>query len=169
MKKVLGFLVFGILLFTLTGCGENKVNKEGGGSPILGSKSVTCTKTEADESGYKTDETLVINYTGSDVKKMTNTVTTETDAEYIDMIISMSAGMLTSFNELDGMTYTATKENANTIKYYVEVDYTKINPSQIKALLGDEMDADDLHLLDEDDMNIDSVKRDLVEDGYTCN
>ena len=49
----------------------------------------------------------------------------------------------------------------------MSVDYDKINPEQIKTVLGDSYDEEDATIYNSKDLTFEEFKKDNLE-GYTC-
>ena len=68
MKKKLLFGLFVVLLcFVLVGCGKSENGGSSGGGLLNPNKTMTCTKEEVDEDGYKTTETVDVTYNSKKV------------------------------------------------------------------------------------------------------
>lgn len=165
MKKFfMCFLIVGVVFFS-TACGKDDA---GDGKKDSKYETLTCTKSETDESGMKTETTAVVKYNSSDKKVTTldQTVTTEVNASIADLTVSLSKAVADEFSKIDGISMTITKENDTTIKSVTKIDYTKINVENMKETLGDMFDEDN-DMFSSADVTIDSLKSTALE-GYTC-
>ena len=107
MKRKYLFNLLSILLLVLvvTGCNGESSNSNGDSSEndlSLMKKTMTCTKEEIDEDGYKTNETVVITYNKTKVLKVKSTNITETDPEFIDFT-RFYENFIEKFNEVEGI------------------------------------------------------------------
>lgn len=163
MKKVMS-LVFIISLFFFCGC-EKQEQKEAEKKPEDKIATLVCTKTEEDEDGETKVDTFEITSKNNIVKKVTNSTTTVVDEDSIDLAISLTESFIKSFNEVDGMDASISKESNNTYKLSLSVDYDVFNIEQAKEKLGDMFDEEDF--LSEKDITVDQFKEKNLE-GYEC-
>ena len=174
MKKRIIYVFLSILLcVVLVGCGNSNKNANDGGSSnnggglINSNKTMTCTKEEVDEDGYRSNETVIVTYNSSKVLSSNTTYITETDPESIDFVYGLSVSFSTKFSELDGIKVNYTKVDDNKIKMTMDIEYDKINPEQIKETLGDLYDEDEGRMYAKKDYTIDEFKADNLKD-YDC-
>ena len=166
MKKNIFLFITILLLVISTGCAKKGSS---GGGILSGNKTMTCTKEETDESGYKTNEKMDIVYNSKKVVKVTSTNTTEMDSMVIDFAISAGTEIAKAFDKVDGISVKYTQENTNTIKYVMEIEFDKLKEEQLQQLINDlyggETDAE--NLFDKKDVTIEEFRKDNLE-GYTC-
>ena len=91
----------------------------------------------------------------------------ELDSEYIDFTLTFGQAFAEKFNEIEGISMKYEKDTAKTIKLTMSVDYDKINPEQIKTVLGDSYDEEDAIIYNSKDLTFEEFKKDNLE-GYTC-
>lgn len=164
MKKFfMCFLIVGVL-FISTACGKEESND---GKKDGKYETLTCTLSETDEAGMKTETSAVVKYNGSDKKVVSidQTVTTEVNPQIADLTVNLTSAVAEAFNKIDGMSMKVTKENDTTIKSVTSIDYTKINVENMKETLGDMFDEE--NAMYTKDVTIDSLK-DTALKGYTC-
>ncbi len=154
-----------IALLFVAGCSE----KESTTIPniINKNKTLECTKTEVDEDGYNSFETFLITYNSTKVLKAESISVMEADPEYLDMQISFGQAFAEVFNSINGMSIKYEKVNDSSFKLITEVDYNKLDPNQIKQVLGDMFDEEDSSLYSKNDYTIEDFKKDNLE-GYDC-
>lgn len=165
MKKFfMCFLIIGIL-FVSTACGKDDSSSDDKKDGKY--ETLTCTKSETDEAGMKTETSAVVKYNSSDKKVVTldQTVTTEVNAQFADLTVTLTSAVAEAFNAIDGITMKVTKENDTTIKSVTNIDYTKINVENMKETLGDMFDEE--NAMYSKDLTIDNLKSTALE-GYTC-
>ena len=163
MKKKLLIMTMLLSLFMVTGCGSNSNSN----NEIINSKqTMTCTKEMIDEDGYKTIETFNITYNSTKVLKVKSTSLSETDPSFIEFQLKFGNAFAEKFSEIDGIEVSYNKVDDNKIKLTMEVEYEKINPEQIKNILGDLYSEED-SFYDKNDYTIDDFKSENL-DGYTC-
>lgn len=160
-KFLLGVMVL-LALVTITGCSDKKENNSV-------EEKLTCTKSETDEDGYKTDETVVVTYKDNYVTKVDSTFLMETDPEYLEMTIGFMQVFTEAFNQVEGMNYTVSKEGDSKIKQNITIDYEKLDVDKMKELFSDSEDSEDSFFInpDETHVTIDEFKENDLE-GYTC-
>ena len=165
MKKNIFLIVTILLLVVATGCSK----ESSGGGILSGNKTMTCTKEETDEDGYKTSAKMDITYNTKKVVKVKQTTTTEMNSSIIDFAISAGTEIAKAFDKVDGISVKYTQENNNTIKYVMEIEFDKLKEEQLQQLInelyGGETDAE--NLFDKKDITIEEFKKDNLED-YTC-
>ena len=166
-KKVLLCLLMGILSITLVGCGDSSGTDTLINNPLSSTKEITCTRESKDEDGYKTTDTMLITTKGKKKKKVTSTSVTETDPEYVDFTVSFGEAFAETFNKIEGMEMSYTKEGTNSVKMTLSVDYEKLDPTQIKDTLGELYDEDDSSLYNSKDLSFEEFEKESLE-GYTC-
>lgn len=165
-KNVVWSLLLVILLsITLVGCGDSTKDKSD--EKLSTSQTIKCTKEEVDEDGYKTVETMTITTKKNLVKKVSSVNVMELDPEYIDFTLTFGQAFAEKFNEIEGISMKYEKDTAKTIKLTMSVDYDKINPEQIKTVLGDSYDEEDATIYNSKDLTFEEFKKDNLE-GYTC-
>ena len=163
MKKKLLIITMVLSLFLITGCGS----KSSSGGGILNSKkTMTCTKETVDEDGYKTTETMEVTYNSSKVLKVKSTNISETDPSFIEMQLNFGNAFAEKFSEINGIEVNYSRVDDNKLKLTMEVEYGKINPEQIKSVLGDLYSEED-SFYDKSDYTIEDFKAENL-DGYTC-
>jgi len=163
MKKNIFLFVTILLLLISTGCGK----KENGGGTISGTKTMTCTKEAVDDNGYKTSEEVKVTYNSKKVIKVKQTTLSEMDSQIIDFAVSAGQQVAETFNKLDGIKLDFTMENTNTTKTVMELEFDKINPDQIKEVLGSLYNDEDDNFFDKKDVTIEEFKKESLKD-YTC-
>ena len=163
MKNKLLVIALLLSLLLVTGCGSKS---SGGGGLFNSNKTMTCTKESTDDEGYKVTDTMKVTYNSSKVLKVETTNISETDPTYIDLALSFGQLFAASFNEIDGIDVSYTKEGDNKLKVTTAVEYGKINLEQIKNVLGDLYSEED-SLYGKKDYTIDDFKAENLE-GYTC-
>lgn len=152
MKKyVILMCAVGVMLFT-TGC--EKTN------------TLNCTKTETDDDGYKTTETIVVTTKKDKVSKIEQTGITEMDADKIETALSFGKSFSSAFNEIEGMSITYSKESDNSIKATTSIDFAKLDMDKLKEAFGDDLTDDEFYSAK--DMSLEEFKTKNLE-GYTCN
>ena len=127
---------------------------------------MNCTKESVDEDGYKTSETMNITYNSTKVLRVRSTNISETDPAYIDFGLSIVSGLATKLSELEGMNVEYTKEGDNKLKMVMDVDFTKIDPAQIKEVFGELYNEED-SFYNKKDYSIEQFKKENLS-GYTC-
>lgn len=155
IKKMVFSLGILLTVISLSGCSTSS------------DKTMTCTKSETDEDGYKTEDTIKINYNKDNyVTKVSSTSTLETDESYVDMTIGFLKEFETKFNEIGGINYSISKEGNNKIKLVLGIDYEKLDVDKLKEAAGDGLD---LSLVDSNDthVTIEEFKKNELE-GYIC-
>lgn len=168
MKKSILILIVVLLSITLVGCGETELKESLTNNPISPIKTITCTKEEVDSDGYKTTDTMTITTNNDKVKKVSSTSLMEMDPEYIDFTVSFGESISTTFNKIAGMEMKYEKADKGTVKLTLNIDYDKLDPTQIKSVLGDLYDEEDASLYNSKDLTFEDFKKDSLE-GYTCN
>lgn len=163
MKKKLLIMTIVLSLFLVTGCGSKSSN---GGGILNSKKTMTCTKETVDEDGYKTTETMKVTYNSSKVLKVKSTNISETDPSFLEFQLNFGSAFVEKFSEIDGIEASYSKVDDNKIKLTMEVEYGKINPEQIKSVLGDLYSEED-SFYDKSDYTIEDFKAENL-DGYTC-
>lgn len=152
MKKyVILMCAIGVMLFT-TGCEKTST--------------LNCTKTETDDDGYKTTETIVVTSKNDKVSKVEQTSIQEMDADLVDTTISFGETFSSAFNDIDGMDMTYSKESDNSIKTTMSVDFAKLDMEKLKEAFGSDLTDDSFY--SSKDMTLEEFKKENL-DGYTCN
>lgn len=152
MKKyVILMCAIGVMLFT-TGCEKTKT--------------LNCTKTETDDEGYKTTETIVVTSKNDKVSKVEQTSIQEMEADLVDSTISFGETFSSAFNEIDGMDMKYSKESETSIKLTMNVDFAKLDMDKLKEAFGS--DLTDESFYSAKDMTVEEFKKENLE-GYTCN
>lgn len=155
-KKMLLSLMTIFAVVGLTGCSTSS------------NKVMTCTKTETDEDGYKTEETIKVSY-GKD-KYVTNidaTAIIEADESYTDMMIGFMQAFGEEFNKIGGINYSISKEGNNKVKQVISVDYKNLDVDKLKEIAGEDGDSTIIVNPNETHVTIDEFKKNELE-GYTC-
>ena len=160
MKKLSKLVIAFVFIFLITGCGKENVS-------LSKEKSITCTKTTTDEDGYKTEDKMEITYKDSKITKVKDTNVTETDPEMIDFTYTLMTGFAETFNKINGLNVTYTKEDNNKIKFVMNVDYSNLNVESIKENLG-ELYNEEESFYGDSDITIDEFKEKYLKE-YTCN
>lgn len=163
-KYFLGFILL-LCVFMLTGCFSK--TQSSGNKVITGKRTMTCTKEEIDDDGYKSNETIVVTYNSTKVLKASATNITETDPEYIELQLNFGNEFAKKINSVDGMEMKYEKFEDNKIKATWEIDYERIDPEQLKEELGDWLDEGSEELYSSKNMTIEEFKEENME-GYTC-
>lgn len=171
MKKLTTLLLTLIVCFCLTGCGEknndsNNDNNNNNNTTNDNKQNVlNCTKTETDEEGYTTTDTMNITYKDNTIKKIENINISEMDSEVLEASYSLSSILATSLNEIDGFNVTYSKESDTSLKYTMIVDYNKLDIKALKEALGDLANENMFYTSNE--LNLDNFKASYLQ-GYTC-
>ncbi len=150
MKKIVIVSVL-ILVLLITGC-EGKT------------KTLTCTK-ESVEDNLKTSEEMLVSYKNNKVFKITQTTIEEMDPDLIDTTISFGENFASTLNQVDGFEVNYSKENNNSVKYQITMDYSKMDMNKLKELFGDDWNEEDY--IKAKDQDIEEFKKERLE-GYTC-
>ncbi len=141
----------GVMLFT-TGCEKTKT--------------LNCTKTETDDEGYKTTETIIVTSKNDKVSKVEQTSIQEMAADLVDSTISFGETFSSAFNEIDGMDMKYSKESETSIKLTMSVDFAKLDMDKLKEAFGS--DLTDESFYSAKDKTVEEFKNENLE-GYTCN
>lgn len=141
----------GVMLFT-TGCEKTKT--------------LNCTKTETDDEGYKTTETIIVTSKNDKVSKVEQTSIQEMEADLVDSTISFGETFSSAFNEIDGMDMKYSKESETSIKLTMSVDFAKLDMDKLKEAFGS--DLTDESFYSAKDKTVEEFKNENLE-GYTCN
>lgn len=158
MKKHL--LFFLILTLAITSCSKPS-NFQNPKEEIL-----TCAKTETDEDGYNTTDTMVIISKNGKVTKATETTISEMDKNMIDITLSFGEEFTKEFNEIVGMDATYSKESDNSIKYVITIDYTKLDVKKLKENFKNDFNENSFYSAK--DKTIEEFKKENLSD-YVCN
>ena len=150
MKKIAIVSVL-ILVLLITGC-EGKI------------KTLTCTK-ESVEDNLKTSEEMLVSYKNNKVFKITQTTIEEMDPDLIDTTISFGENFASTLNQVDGFEVNYSKENNNSVKYQITMDYSKMDMNKLKELFGDDWNEEDY--IKAKDQDIEEFKKERLE-GYSC-
>ena len=150
MKKIVIVSVL-ILVLLITGC-EGKT------------KTLTCTK-ESVEDNLKTSEEMLVSYKNNKVFKITQTTIEEMDPDLIDTTISFGENFASTLNQVDGFEVNYSKENNNSVKYQITMDYSKMDMNKLKELFGDDWNEEDY--IKAKDQDIEEFKKERLE-GYSC-
>ena len=160
MKKLSKLVIAFVFIFLITGCRKENVS-------LSKDKTITCTKTTTDEDGYKTEDKMEITYKDSKITKVKDTNVSETDPEMIDFTYTLMTGFAETFNKINGLNVTYTKEDNNKIKFIMNVDYSNLNVESIKENLG-ELYNEEESFYGDPDITIDEFKEKYLKE-YTCN
>lgn len=160
MKKLSKLVIAFVFIFLITGCGKENIG-------LSKEKTITCTKTTTDEDGYKTEDKMEITYKDSKITKVKDTNVSETDPEMIDFTYTLMTGFAETFNKINGLNVTYTKEGNNKIKFVMNVDYSNLNVESIKENLG-ELYNEEESFYGDSDITIDEFKEKYLQE-YTCN
>jgi len=153
MKKVLNIIILLICVITLTGCSQ------------IGNKTMTCTRTDIDEDGFKSNKVMKVTYNSKRVIKVNATNTVETTKDNIDEQIKFIEEYSKKFNSIGGLSMKVKKVNDTNYKLIMSIDYSRFNPEKInKDLEG--LDTDD-NIITDKNYTIDDFKKDQLE-GYDC-
>lgn len=155
-KKMLLSLMMLFTVVGLTGCSTSS------------NKVMTCTKTETEEDGYKTEETMNISY-GKDnyVTKVDATTVMEIDESYTDMMIEFMQNFSDEFNKIGGISYSISKEGNNKVKQTMSIDYKNLDVDKLKEIAGEDGNSTFIINPNETHVTIDEFKKNELE-GYTC-
>ncbi len=155
-KKMLLSLMILFTVVGLTGC-SNSSNKV-----------MTCTKTEIEEDGHKTEETMNISY-GKDnyVTKVDATTIMEVDESYTDMMVGFMQSFGDEFNKIGGISYSISKEGNNKVKQTMSIDYKNLDVDKLKEIAGEDDNSTFIINTNETHVTIDEFKKNEL-DGYTC-
>lgn len=127
---------------------------------------LNCTKTETDDDGYKTTETIVVTSKNDKVSKVEQTSIQEMEANLVDSTISFGETFSSAFNEIDGMDMKYSKESETSIKLTMSVDFAKLDMDKLKEAFGSDLTDDSFY--SSKDMTVEEFKKENLE-GYTCN
>ena len=127
---------------------------------------LNCTKTETDDDGYKTTETIVVTSKNDKVSKVEQTSIQEMEADLVDSTISFGETFSSAFNEIDGMDMKYSKESETSIKLTMSVDFAKLDMDKLKEAFGNDLTDDSFY--SSKDMTVEEFKKENLE-GYTCN
>lgn len=150
-KKLLISSIFVLML--LTGCGATE-------------ETLNCTKTEYDEDGYKTTDTMVVKYKNNIVTSVSETNVSEIDSSIMDMTLSFGNLFAEKLSEIDGINVKYTKVNEKTLQFTVDVDYSKVELDKVKQILGDAYDEKQASMYTKN-IKLDTFKNDILN-NYTC-
>lgn len=162
--KNIKYLLLVVLLITVTGCTKGEDIPK---SILGGPKTLTCTKEEVDEDGFKTFETMKIKYDKKTVLEVDAEQLMETDPEYLDMIYGFGTSFAETLNEVDGYTVKYDKVDENTLKFTTKLDYKKFNPELLKEALGELYDEEDNDFTSKTNYTIEEFKEEHLQD-YDC-
>lgn len=152
MKKyVISMIIVGVIVFT-TGCEKTQT--------------LNCTRTETDDDGYKTTETIVVTSKKGKVSKVEQTNIEEMDADMIETTLSFGNTFSSKFNEIEGMNVSYSKESDNSIKTTMSVDFAKLDMDKLKEAFGSALTDESFY--SSKDMSLEEFKKENLE-GYTCN
>lgn len=155
MKKILILLL--LCFFFITGCGTN--------NNLIGT--LECSKESTDEDGYKTIDKMTVTYKNNVVTNVKQISTMETDPDFIELSLSFGNAFAEKLNVVDGINVKYSKENDDTIKYTMDIDYAKVDINEIKNALGDLFDEEDSSIYSNDKLNLEEFKNENLKD-YTC-
>lgn len=159
-KKLLIGIVFCLIL--LTGCGTNENNS----GKDLTKGTLTCTKTEYDEDGYKKTDTMVVKYKNNIVTSVSETNVSEIDSSIMDMTLAFGNLFAEKLSEIDGINVKYTKVNEKTLQFTIDVDYAKVELDKVKQILGDAYDDKQASMYTKN-VKLDTFKNDILN-NYTC-
>ena len=126
---------------------------------------LTCTKTYL-EDGNQIHDTMVVTYKNNKVTNVENTnITAYADKSLADMTVSFGQLFAVALNEVDGFNVSYSKENDNSVKYIMNVNYDELNIDSLKEKFGDEFDEDEFFA--SKNISIDDFKSKNLND-YTC-
>ena len=154
MKKFLSIGLIALFIFGLTGCGNDN------------SGTLTCTKTETNEEGYATEETMIVTYKDNIVTNVEATAVEEMDADYVDMTVSFGQLFAASLNEVSGFNVSYEKESDSSVKYIMSVDFQNLDLDALKTAFGE--DFDDNSFYANSNITIDEFREENLSD-YSCN
>lgn len=167
MKKVLMPIMTILMCFCLlVGCGtsekkEAKETKDG---------TLSCSKVETDEDGYKTTDKIVVTYKDNIVTNMTETSIQETDPDYIDLSYGFTQAFATIFNVIDGIKIDVSKPSEKEVQTVTTVDYTALDFEKIKEAFSD-LNSDEENttenLYEAKNISLEEYKEEYLSD-YTC-
>ena len=81
------------------------------------------------------------------------------------MTVSFGQLFAVALNEVDGFNVSYSKENDNSVKYIMNVNYDELNIDSLKEKFGDEFDEDEFFA--SKNISIDDFKSKNLND-YTC-
>ena len=154
MKKFLSIGLIALFIFGLTGCGNDN------------SGTLTCTKTETNEEGYATEETMIVTYKDNIVTNVEATAIEEMDTDLVDMTVSFGQLFATSLNEVNGLNVSYEKESDSSVKYIMSVDFQNLDLDALKTAFGE--DFDDNSFYANSNITIDEFREENLSD-YSCN
>lgn len=172
MKKLGLLCLVTLLLLSITGCGNN-TNQRGKND---NTGKMICSKTETDEDGYTTDNTITATYKNDKLLTIKQEQLQKMDAEYIDFVYGIGSLIMKSFENIGGMMVTYEKVGDNSIKTVFEVNYEKLDYNALEEISKKLNASEDSS--DESSQLITNIKKDLTLDefkemynstnGYTC-
>lgn len=162
MKKKLILVAF-IGLFLLAGCGVDETKTNQGTS---NGGTLSCTKIEYDEDGYKITDTMVVKYKKNIVTNISETNVSEMDTNIIDISLSFGNLFAEALNKIDGINIKYTKLDENQLQFTIDVDYSKVELEQVKEAFGDAYDDSQATMYTKN-VTLDTFKADILSD-YTC-
>ena len=147
LKKVLISL---LLIVFLTGCF--------GGSK---SKVLSCTMTDVEDDGIRSDVSYDIFANGDTVTgtTMEMKITLPDDTENVDMMLDFFESMYDQFEEEEGLTFTSTRQK-NGITILIEYDFEVMDPNSTEYANMSAGLVTAEHVSD--------VRAELEEEGFTC-
>ena len=154
MKKVLSIGLIALFIFGLTGCGNDN------------SGTLTCTKTETNEEGYATEETMIVTYKDNIVTNVEATAIEEMDTDLVDMTVSFGQLFATSLNEVNGLNVSYEKESDSSVKYIMSVDFQTLDLDALRETFGEDFDDDSFYA--NNNITIDEFREENLSD-YNCN
>ena len=154
MKKVLSIGLIALFIFGLTGCGNDN------------SGTLTCTKTETNEEGYATKETMIVTYKDNTVTNVEATAIEEMDTDLVDMTVSFGQLFATSLNEVNGLNVSYEKESDSSVKYIMSVDFQTLDLDALRETFGEDFDDDAFYA--NNNITIDEFREENLSD-YNCN
>ena len=161
-KKILILLI--VVLLLTVGCGNKNVDTKSNSK----NGTLTCTKIETDDDGYKTEEVLKTTYKNNIVKTSNSVSTIEVDPVYLDFTFQIMQGLATNLNEVDGVKVNVKKESSKIVTT-TNIELDKVDVAKIKEVYGELADDDALDAYNKKDVNINKYKAELIDEGYTCN
>ena len=165
MKKIGILFLILLSVFLITGCGSTKGGTGKKKSIFDTKKTMTCTKEEVDEDGYKSTSKYVITYTSKKVNKVESEEVMTMDPTIVDWVYSFSYSIIEEIDKLDGIDASYVKQDDSTLVMKIAADFDKINEEQVKEAFGSLNEDGEIYT--KRNVTIDEFVSENME-GYTC-
>jgi hypothetical protein len=168
MKKcLLGICLLIGVAFFVTGCGSDITGNGSDGGLFSSTKTVTCTREEVDEEGFKTKDEMIVTYDSSKVLSAKSISIIETDPTLVEFTLSFGNLLSDAINVVEGVSVSYEKYGDSSIKATTNIDYEKLDYSKLKSQLGDMYDSDDDALYNVKGLSFEEFKKKSLA-GYSC-